>query len=450
VGSPPTTSSAALQTEELAQILGEERLQNARRINRVRFAGVTFFFALFLVLSEVLGDRTWQGNIKPFTVYWIAAGIVLWAGQRRDSIARWASLAVPFLDMPMVFFVQWSTYPYTPNPAAVAGYSIGPFVLLLVLASLSLQTWKIYLTAASGAFWEMALQKLAGVSVGAMVSSVVLMLLGAFICVYGAGRLRELIGQVVRELVEQRRTEAALREAQESKLRIEKLAAIGQLAAGVGHDLRNPLSIISNAFLIVARRVEKSELSKDSQLNRFLSLIEREVAVCLRIIGDLMDFAREQPLNLVPSSLRALGADALSSIQSSVKVQLLNEIPEELPLPLLDPHAFRRVLLNLVQNAAEAMPPDREGVVRLTGSHDSSHVFVSVVDNGMGIPEENRSRIFEPLFTTKKNGTGLGLAIVSGLIKKQGGSVEVISGVNEGTTFKICFPNSQQTQAQIG
>jgi signal transduction histidine kinase len=329
----------------------------------------------------------------------------------------------------------------------VAGYSIGPFVLLLVLASLSLQTWKIYLTAASGAFWEMALQKLAGVSVGAMVSSVVVMLLGAFICVYGAGRLRELIGQVVRDLVEQRRTEAALREAQESKLRIEKLAAIGQLAAGVGHDLRNPLAIISNAFLIVARRVEKSELSKDSQLNRFLSMIEREVAVCLRIIGDLMDFAREQPLKLVPSSLRALAADALSSIQSSVKVQLLNEIPEEMPFPLLDPHAFRRVLLNLVQNAAEAMPPDREGVVRLTGSHDSSHVFVSVVDNGMGIPEENRSRIFEPLFTTKKNGTGLGLAIVSGLVKKQGGSVEVISQANEGTTFKIRFPNSPQTQS---
>jgi signal transduction histidine kinase len=122
-------------------------------------------------------------------------------------------------------------------------------------------------------------------------------------------------------------------------------------------------------------------------------------------------------------------------------VRVLNQVPEELPVPLLDREQFRQVLINLVQNAVEAIPAGREGevVVRADGG-GIEPLCVRVVDNGGGIPAEVLPRIFEPMFTTKKEGTGLGLSIVATRVQRHGGTLQVKSGPGQGSEFVIQLP----------
>ncbi|WP_437806984.1 sensor histidine kinase [Sorangium sp. So ce1078] len=233
---------------------------------------------------------------------------------------------------------------------------------------------------------------------------------------------------------------SGLQSAQEARLRMEKLAAVGQLAASVGHDLRNPLGAVRNASHYLKKRLSATELGAEPRVAQFLAIIEKELVACNKIIGNLLDFARERRPLLSSCALRPLVDDAISVVEVPPHVRVENDVPAALPLVELDRDQFRQVLVNLIQNATEAIPAKREGRVRVAASWGSDGLTLSVTDNGTGISAEMLAHIFEPLFSTKLKGTGLGLAISAGVVERHGGTIEATSEPSGGTTFVVRVP----------
>jgi len=244
-----------------------------------------------------------------------------------------------------------------------------------------------------------------------------------------------------REIARSDEVQQALHELEHSQgalVRAEKLAAVGQLAASVGHELRNPLAAVRNANAFIGKKLRVD--GADPKVLQFTELIEKELDACSKIIGDLLDFARERPLLLSPTSLRDLVEEAVSLVPAS-PVEILDRVPGDLPLPMIDKEQFRQVLINLIQNAVEATEARGDGRVTVEAERRADRRFrLSIADDGHGIAPDQLARIFEPLVTTKIKGTGLGLAIVAGIVKRHHGTIDVTSKVGHGTTFTIEWP----------
>jgi signal transduction histidine kinase len=245
---------------------------------------------------------------------------------------------------------------------------------------------------------------------------------------------------------------ADLRKSQDALVRSEKLAAIGQLAASVGHELRNPLTSVKNAATFISKKLSDPKAgnatASDPRIGQFLTIIDRELGVAARIISDLLDFARERPPTRRPCPLRPLVDEAMSVVPPSSHVTVVNEVPDELPAPDLDKDQFRQVVVNLVQNAVEAIPAGTAGEVRVTAEGGEGRAWRLVVrDNGPGMPQDVAARIFEPLFTTKSRGTGLGLAVVANLIRGHGGTISVKTSEGHGASFTVEIPPRSAEQA---
>jgi signal transduction histidine kinase len=245
------------------------------------------------------------------------------------------------------------------------------------------------------------------------------------------------------EMVEQRTEE--LREAQGQLIRREKLAVLGQLAGGVGHELRNPLGAIKNAVYLLNMVLEEPE----PEVREALEIVEQEVGTCDSIIRSLLDFARTKaPVRRevdVNDVLRA----ALFRITIPEDIEVMTQLDETVPIILADPDQLVQVFGNIILNGIQAMPEGGRLLVktaRLSSPKTSEvsgkpprsgWVAVSFADTGVGIPEENLEKLFEPLFTTKAKGVGLGLALVKTLVEVNGGSIEVESEVGKGSTFTV-------------
>lgn len=257
---------------------------------------------------------------------------------------------------------------------------------------------------------------------------------------------------LVREVFEQNwRLETALgnlRRAQQTLITNERLALVGQLTASVCHDLRNPLSVIRNGVHFMAKRMDAAGLLADEKTSTLLGLVQRELEASHRMLEEMRLRAREQPLESVACNLDALVADAVSVVDTPDHVALVNDASSA-PNVTLDPSLFRRCLVNVIQNAVEAIPQDREGTVRVTTKQHANEVVVEVIDDGPGIPSDLLTKLTEPLYTTKATGTGLGLAIVSNIMERHNGKLEIESAVGSGTTVRLRLP-AARTGLQSG
>jgi signal transduction histidine kinase/CheY-like chemotaxis protein len=236
--------------------------------------------------------------------------------------------------------------------------------------------------------------------------------------------------------VEERTQE--LRAAQERLLQSEKLASIGQLAAGVAHEINNPMGVI----LGFAQGIVKT-LPEDDSLRKPLTTIEKESLRCKRIVQNLLDFARySEPAPQLThiNELIDTSCDLVKHQISLQNVRLVKGYDLALPAIMADPNQLQQVFINIMLNAYQAMPDG--GTLHITTKTVGSELQVIFADTGTGIPPENIQNIFDPFFTTKEvgEGTGLGLSVSYGIIKAHGGDIEVESQVGKGTTFVIKLP----------
>jgi len=249
----------------------------------------------------------------------------------------------------------------------------------------------------------------------------------------------------VRDMAEAaRRAEEATRrnleKAQEKLADAERLASMGQLSAGVAHEINNPLGTV----LLYCHMLRK-ELGDDDSRRADLDMIVSEATRCKNIVRGLLDFARQSRVSKAPADMAALVEEVRSLTApraKEVRVQVTTNVPERLPSMMIDATQIRQMLVNLVDNAIDAASGG--GQVRISARLDDGDgsAVVDVWDNGCGIPAENLSKLFTPFFTTKEmgKGTGLGLAIAYGVVKMHSGDITVQSKEGEGTTFSVSLP----------
>ena len=238
-------------------------------------------------------------------------------------------------------------------------------------------------------------------------------------------RLNEELQQKIVELIA----------AQEELVRKEKLSVLGQLSGSVGHELRNPLGVMSNAvYFLQMVLADADDITKE-----YLDIIKHEIDNSLRIITDLLDFARTKTPQRQAVTARALLDESLGRCALPDNVALQTEIPDNLPLLRVDPLQMGQVLQNLITNAVQAMPAG--GVLTLRGEQDSEGtVRLEIADTGEGITHENMKKLYQPLFTTKSKGIGLGLVVCKNLVEANGGRIEVESELGTGTVFTVRLP----------
>ena len=219
---------------------------------------------------------------------------------------------------------------------------------------------------------------------------------------------------------------------------MERVGFLSQLTAVVAHELGNPLSSLSIHIQLIIRKLKKSG-GKD--LMRSARIIEEEIKRLHRIVEQFLVTLRPAPVQLQRTDLRAIAGEVISLLKEELRNKGIDVVEKYPPRPLLgrmDPDLIQQVIMNLIRNAAQAMP--RGGKIWLTLSKDDIYLKLTVADQGRGIPSENISLVSEPFFTTRKGGSGLGLLVVYKIVRQHGGSVEIISQTGKGTTFNVWLP----------
>lgn len=242
----------------------------------------------------------------------------------------------------------------------------------------------------------------------------------------------------VEDVTEKRRREALFR-------RAENLASLTTLAAGVAHEIKNPLGSLSIHVQLIRKALKSSCGDAPSPaITRYLDVVDEEIDRLNRIVVDFLFAVR--PMDIAPRDvdINALVSDLMDFLSGEIekgRVRLKLSLSEEVPRLSLDPRYMKQAILNIVQNAIAAMPDGGELTVRTERRDDE--ILLSVTDTGVGIPEENLPKIFEPYFTTRDSGTGLGLTLTFKIVKEHGGDITVVSKPGQGSTFTINLPVPQ-------
>jgi two-component system sensor histidine kinase HydH len=223
--------------------------------------------------------------------------------------------------------------------------------------------------------------------------------------------------------------------------RQERLAALGHLAAGVAHEVRNPLNAIGMG--IQRLQGEFSPVEGEEEFHHLCTVIRGEVARLNGIVQEFLQLARAPALQRQPVVVATLLHEVASLMETEAKayaVHLNFRVAEGLPALVVDPQQLKQALINLILNALQATPPG--GAVQVTAEAEMEALRIAVIDSGNGIAPELMDRIFDPYVTTKPHGTGLGLPIALRIIQAHGGTLDVKSALGEGTMVEVHLPTA--------
>jgi PAS domain S-box-containing protein len=244
-------------------------------------------------------------------------------------------------------------------------------------------------------------------------------------------QIQEYAGQLEAK-VEERTME--LREAQDKLLKSERLAAIGELAGMVGHDLRNPLTGIAGAAYYLKT---KYGVKLDNKAKEMLELIKKDIEYSNKIINDLLEYSKEIKLELTDSNPRTVMKETLTLVKIPKSVRLVN-LTREKPQIKIDVDKMKRTFSNIIKNAIDAMP--KGGTLTMKSRKLDNNLEFCFIDTGIGMPKSMIEKIFTPLFTTKAKGMGFGLSICKRNVEAHAGTIFVESAVGEGTTLRVTIP----------
>src|SRR5438270_10180384 len=417
-------------------------------MDEAKHRGIDWLDVLWLIflLGLAVVPPVQEGH-KQLTL--LAIGIVQLAESR--IIARWPrhgpsgivllkiSLATLLINHTGELSINSSYYPIYYVPIVTAAIHFGAWGTLL---------WTLLASAAYCSYLYPALQEYTLTAGGA--AELAIRILFFFLAAMVVNRFttenrRQTIRyrQVAEELTEvNRRLELAQAEARRS----ERLAALGQLSAGLAHEIRNPLGVIKGSAEILNRKLENS----NPLASELAGYISSEVNRVSGLVTRFLDFARPLRTETRPQQVTALLDRALKSVTEQWRggeVSVHREYQANLPLVLLDENLCEQAFVNLVQNAYEAMGTEG-GTLRVVVSAGSSNgrrgVEISLHDTGPGVSPEMRDQIFNPFVTTKKTGVGLGLSIVSKIVDEHHGIVRLENSIGNGACFVIFFPAEEQ------
>jgi two-component system, sporulation sensor kinase E len=246
----------------------------------------------------------------------------------------------------------------------------------------------------------------------------------------------------IEDITEKRKKETQLR-------RAESLAALTTLAAGVAHEINNPLGSISIRIQLLEKLIRSEEADKAAMF-KHVDIIKEEMDRLKQIVVDFLFAVRPMEMQLLHEDIGSILEEIADFVQPEAErngIAVKVSIEKNLPSILLDKRHIKQALLNLIQNAMAAMP--NGGRLGLKAEYASDEIRISISDNGTGIPEELLTKIFEPYFTTKKNGTGLGLTITFKIIKEHSGDISLESKEGRGSTFTIHLPVPQKEKKSL-
>jgi two-component system, NtrC family, sensor kinase len=221
-------------------------------------------------------------------------------------------------------------------------------------------------------------------------------------------------------------------------LHTEKLSALGRMAAGIAHEINNPLA----GILLYSSNLYK-KVPREGPLKEGFEIIMRETQRCKVIIQDLLEFARDKEPKKSRADVTPIIEKSLSMLENEFRlqhIQIEKHLSPHLSEIYLDTNQMQQVFVNLLLNAAQAIEENGTITVRSRMDPAREHIVIDIIDSGCGIPAEHLSRIFEPFFSTKKNGSGLGLAVSYGIVKNHQGQLEVSSRPGKGARFTVTLP----------
>ncbi|MFO8073398.1 MAG: ATP-binding protein [Polyangia bacterium] len=247
------------------------------------------------------------------------------------------------------------------------------------------------------------------------------------------------------------RSDRRLGAAQQKLIQGDRMASLGQLAASVAHEINNPVQGVLNFSMLMQRLVDEGGIPPDrvGDFRRYLKIVSDETARVGRIVSDLLSFSRRSKPQSSEEDFNAIVEQTVSLLTHQLELQgvgLELELDPDLEPIQCDKSQIQQVVVNLVMNAAEAMQAGGEVRVRSSAAEEGDAVRLEVIDSGVGIPEEMKSRVFDPFISTKEEGkgVGLGLAVVYGIVDSHGGVIDFESRVGEGTVFTVTLPRQSR------
>ena len=269
-----------------------------------------------------------------------------------------------------------------------------------------------------------------------------------------AGKIKQAHEKILWEADRER--EAEFREKMEQRMvAAERLASLGTLAAGVAHEINNPLAIINDSvgwMQLLLNKTDMAETPIKGQLEKGLDKIANSVERAKKITHQLLGFARKGNSVFSEVNLRQLAEEAVQLVEKEAsykEIEFVQEADASLDSIWSDAYQLRQVLINLLTNAIHATGP--KGRIKITLQKDGEQAMLSIQDTGQGIPQGDLERIFEPFYSTKPTGegTGLGLFVTRGIVEKLGGTIEAESRLGEGTAFRIKLPRVHQNHGGL-